>query len=296
MHSRELVELLTDDDAEVLEAHPVDTLVNGRDELDVRGRSPVEDLERLGQHDLGDRTPVPDALEVRPRMALEKRPLVDVQVPIGDADGEVAERVRCDVDAAGDKTVALHRCEGAIVPDDLGDRIRRRHVASSSAMVRDARPDHSLGWSDSGSQLRSCIRRHFPECGQGGALKATILPEHPDAKSPAGADIRFVMACEAGNMIHSTVPPQQVNRATMHATVSELWFVLEGRGEIWRDDGDESCVTALVPGTSVDIPVGTAFQYRNTGDADLTFICVSMPPWPGDSEATYVEGKWPATI
>jgi mannose-6-phosphate isomerase-like protein (cupin superfamily) len=121
-------------------------------------------------------------------------------------------------------------------------------------------------------------------------MQTTILPEHPDAKSPAGADIRFVMACEAGNMIHSTVPPQQVNRATMHATVSELWFVLEGRGEIWRDDGDESCVTALVPGTSVDIPVGTAFQYRNTGDADLTFICVSMPPWPGDSEATYVEG------
>jgi hypothetical protein len=79
-------------------------------------------------------------------------------------------------------------------------------------------------------------------------MKTTILPEHPDAKSPAGADIRFVMACEAGNMIHSTVPPQQVNRATMHATVSELWFVLEGRGEIWRIDGDESCVTALVPG------------------------------------------------
>jgi mannose-6-phosphate isomerase-like protein (cupin superfamily) len=134
------------------------------------------------------------------------------------------------------------------------------------------------------------------ECDQGGAMKTTILPEHPDAKSPAGADIRSVMACEAGNMIHSTVPPQQVNRATMHATVSELWFVLEGRGEIWRNDGDESGVTALVPGTSVDIPVGTAFQYRNTGDADLTFICVSMPPWPGDSEATYVEGKWPPTI
>jgi hypothetical protein len=74
-------------------------------------------------------------------MALEKRALVDVQVPIGDADGEVAECVRSDVDAAGRKTVALHRREGSIVPDDLGDRIRRRHVASSSAIVRDARPD-----------------------------------------------------------------------------------------------------------------------------------------------------------
>ena len=56
-------------------------------------------------------------------MALEKRPLVDVQVPIGDADGEVAERVGRDVDAAGKKTVALHRRKGSIVPDDLGDRI-----------------------------------------------------------------------------------------------------------------------------------------------------------------------------
>ncbi len=62
-------------------------------------------------------------------MALEKRPLVDVQIPIGNADGEVAECVGCDVDSAGRKTVALHRGERSIVPDDLGDRIRFRHLA-----------------------------------------------------------------------------------------------------------------------------------------------------------------------
>ena len=45
MHSRELVEVLTDDDAEVLEAHPLDALVNGRDELDARDRSPIGDTE-----------------------------------------------------------------------------------------------------------------------------------------------------------------------------------------------------------------------------------------------------------
>src|SRR5438876_3915619 len=124
MHSREVVDVLTDYDAEVLEAHPVDALVNGRDELDERDRSPVEDIERLGEHDQGDRTPVPDVLAVRPRMALEKRALVDVQVPIGDADGEVAERVRGDVDTAGKETVALHRCDGSIVPNCHDDRIR----------------------------------------------------------------------------------------------------------------------------------------------------------------------------
>ncbi|MEA2677734.1 MAG: hypothetical protein QOJ81_1875 [Chloroflexota bacterium] len=55
-------------------------------------------------------------------------------------------------------------------------------------------------------------------------------------------------------------------------------------------------VTPLVPGTTIDIPVGTSFQYRNVSDVDLKFICVSMPPWPGDSEASYVAGIWQSTI
>jgi mannose-6-phosphate isomerase-like protein (cupin superfamily) len=113
-------------------------------------------------------------------------------------------------------------------------------------------------------------------------MKTTTLPEQPDAKSPAGADIRFIMDGETG--------------ATVHATVSEFWYVLEGHGEIWRDNGLESCVTVLVPGTSIDIPTGTAFQYRNVSDVDLKFICITMPPWPGDSEATYLDGKWQPTI
>jgi mannose-6-phosphate isomerase-like protein (cupin superfamily) len=127
-------------------------------------------------------------------------------------------------------------------------------------------------------------------------MRTTLLPEKPDAKSPAGADIRFLMDCELGNMIHSTVPPHQTNRATVHATVSEFWYVLEGRGEIWRKDEADSNITALVPGTSIDIPVGTSFQYRNVSDQELKFICVAMPPWPGDSEATYVDGIWEPTI
>jgi len=127
-------------------------------------------------------------------------------------------------------------------------------------------------------------------------MKTSMLPERPDAKSPAGADIRYLMDGGMGNMIHSTVPPHQINKATVHATVSEFWYVLEGHGQIWRDDGAESCTVDLLPGTSIDIPVGTAFQYRNVSEADLKFICISMPPWPGDSEATYVRGIWQPTV
>jgi len=126
-------------------------------------------------------------------------------------------------------------------------------------------------------------------------MKTTPLPKEPDAKSPAGADIRFIMDGTTGNMIHSTVPPFQTNRATVHATVSEFWYILEGHGEIWRDDGTESGVASLVAGTSIDISVGTKFQYRNISDVALKFICIAMPPWPGDNEATQVDGIWKPT-
>ncbi len=127
-------------------------------------------------------------------------------------------------------------------------------------------------------------------------MKTTVLRDTPDAKSPAGADIRFIMNGETGNMIHSTVPPNQINRATVHATVSEFWYILEGRGEIWRKCGVVESVVKLAAGTSIDIPVGTSFQYRNVSETDLTFICIAMPPWPGDSEASHVDGKWESTV
>jgi mannose-6-phosphate isomerase-like protein (cupin superfamily) len=130
---------------------------------------------------------------------------------------------------------------------------------------------------------------------QGANMQTKTLPDQPDAKSPAGAGIRYLLDCEAGNMIHSTLPPHFVSKATVHATVSEFWYILEGHGEIWRDDGQDSGVTPLLPGTSIDLPVGTAFQYRNVSDVDFKFICIDMPPWPGDSEATYVNGIWQPT-
>ena len=126
-------------------------------------------------------------------------------------------------------------------------------------------------------------------------MQTRSFPKNPDARSPAGAEIRYLIAGATGNMIHSTVPPGQVNRATVHATVSEFWHVLSGTGEIWRRDRSREEVTVLEPGVSIDIPVGTVFQYRGTGPEPLQFLCISMPPRPGDDEATLVEGPWAPT-
>ena len=123
-------------------------------------------------------------------------------------------------------------------------------------------------------------------------MQTRSFPSAPDGRSPAGAEIRQLMEGATGNMIHATVPPGQVNRATVHATVSEFWYVLSGEGQIWRRNADGEETTTLQPGVSIDIPVGTAFQYRCTGFDPLQFLCISMPPWPGAQEATTVAGPW----
>ena len=66
-------------------------------------------------------------------------------------------------------------------------------------------------------------------------MQTRPLPETPDARSPAGAEIRYLMGGTTGDMIHSTVPPGQVNRATVHATVYEFWHVLWVR--LYTDNG-----------------------------------------------------------
>jgi len=123
-------------------------------------------------------------------------------------------------------------------------------------------------------------------------MQTRSLPSAPDDRSPAGAEVRHLVEGTTGSMIHSTVLPGQVNRATVHATVSEFWFVLSGEGQIWRHDDTGEETTTLEQGVSIDIPVGTAFQYRCTGVVPLEFLCISMPRWPGNSEATVIEGPW----
>ena len=118
------------------------------------------------------------------------------------------------------------------------------------------------------------------------------LPETADVLAPDGSEVRILASTSRGSMAHFRLLPGQVSLAVAHRTVEEVWYVLAGRGLMWRKlDGHEE-VTPLRPGLSLTIPVGAHFQFRNESDSPLDIVGVTMPPWPGMDEAYSVDGKW----
>ena len=126
----------------------------------------------------------------------------------------------------------------------------------------------------------------------GTALALRILAADPDVTAPDGSDVRLLAATGRGSMAHFSLAPGRIALAVAHRTVEELWFVISGRGRIWRKRDGVEAVDELSPGVSLSIPVGTHFQFRCDGDAPLTVVGVTMPPWPGADEAYVVDGPW----
>lgn len=118
------------------------------------------------------------------------------------------------------------------------------------------------------------------------------LPDEKDVTAPDGSEVRVLLGLQRGSMAHFQIAPGQVSRAVAHRTVDEIWFVLQGRGEIWRKQGEQEESVSLEPGVCLTIPAGTRFQFRCLGEAPLQVIGVTMPPWPGEQEAYAVEGIW----
>ena len=117
-------------------------------------------------------------------------------------------------------------------------------------------------------------------------LPAGRFPHEHPVTAPDGSTIHELVASERASMVHRRG----------HATVMEHWYCLEGRGEVWRQLDDEDSVTAVQAGVALVLPVGCSFQFRSLGETELRFLIVTVPPWPGESEATTVEGPWVATI
>ena len=120
------------------------------------------------------------------------------------------------------------------------------------------------------------------------------LPDQPTVTAPDGSDVRVLLRLAGGSMAHFALAPGRCSAAVRHKTLEELWYVMAGEAEMWRSQGAREAVVRLTPGTSLSIPVGTAFQFRATGPVPFEAVAVTMPPWPGMDEADFVAGPWPA--
>jgi mannose-6-phosphate isomerase-like protein (cupin superfamily) len=127
------------------------------------------------------------------------------------------------------------------------------------------------------------------------AWQTRRVPEDLDALAPDGSEIRLLPSLARGSMVHCTLPAGGVTRAVQHRSVDELWFCLGGAGQLWRRGPDAEETVDLAAGVAVSLPVGTAFQFRATGNRPLELVIVTMPPWPGEAEAMLVEGAWTPT-
>jgi mannose-6-phosphate isomerase-like protein (cupin superfamily) len=118
----------------------------------------------------------------------------------------------------------------------------------------------------------------------------------PDTTAPDGSAVRLLLSLAGGSMAHFELPAGAVSAAVRHRTVEEIWFVLAGRGSIWRRQDGIERIETLEPAISVTIPLGTAFQFRADAGAPLSFVAITMPPWPGVDEALPASGPWAPTV
>lgn len=124
----------------------------------------------------------------------------------------------------------------------------------------------------------------------------TILKSEPNYVAPDGIAIRLLSQLPQGGIAHFELPPGATSSAVSHRTVSEIWYVLTGRGQMWRKQGSIEAIIDVYPGVAVTIPKGTQFQVRSFGHEPLAALGITMPPWPGCEEAVPEKGHWPSPL
>jgi mannose-6-phosphate isomerase-like protein (cupin superfamily) len=127
-------------------------------------------------------------------------------------------------------------------------------------------------------------------------LVTRALGAEADVIAPDGCEVRILAVTPRGSMAHFTLRPGQTTRAVAHRTVEEVWYVLGGHGRMWRRLGERSEIVEVAAGISIALPTGTWFQLRNDGQDPLVAVAVTMPPWPGEDEAYFVDGAWESNL
>jgi mannose-6-phosphate isomerase-like protein (cupin superfamily) len=88
-----------------------------------------------------------------------------------------------------------------------------------------------------------------------------------------GSTIRELHHTEAQSLAEARLEPGQATQRHHHARTEEIYFVLDGEGEM-EVDGEHRTVA---PGDAILIPQGARHQIR--AERALRFLCCCSPPY-----------------
>jgi mannose-6-phosphate isomerase-like protein (cupin superfamily) len=122
------------------------------------------------------------------------------------------------------------------------------------------------------------------------------MPADPLAIAPDGSEVRPLarVADGRGSLGHFTLAAGTTSKAVRHYFLDEIWFVVDGTGEMWREGAEP---VAMAPGVAMTIPAGVAFQFR-ADEHPLRAVGLTLPAWPLERPEeevvdTDVRGRWP---
>jgi mannose-6-phosphate isomerase-like protein (cupin superfamily) len=108
------------------------------------------------------------------------------------------------------------------------------------------------------------------------AVDVTSIAAAEPFTTKDGSTIRELHHTEAQSVAEARLDPGQATERHYHARTEEIYFVLEGEGEM-ELDGERGHVA---PGDAVLIPPGARHQI--TAETPLRFLCCCAPPYSHD--------------
>ncbi len=124
------------------------------------------------------------------------------------------------------------------------------------------------------------------------------LPDKADVIAPDGSEVRIMPSLQGSSAAHFRLEAGKTSRAGYHQTVEEVWYVVDGIGEIWRRNSKNEVFTSLTPGMCLTIPLATSFQFRALPESSVSIFAVTIPAWPTEKNDEWVEVRphWPVSL